>query len=279
MKIITLLNRKGGVGKTTLSFHLAGELAKHGKVLLIDNDPQANLSQILLGSRRFSAIEPTQSVTAVYRRLPVSVAELAVPVWESTKFIDFTAYPVLLVPSHESLGAANVANPHEATLEEQGAMVDWLFGFEDFTVDFVLIDCPPNLQLCSWAALAASTHLLIPTLPSRPDMLALHPMIKFLTCVRHGNPTLSLLGIAVNRMEETNRDQRKIEDTIRGQHPGECFRTIIPKAAPFGEAMTRGLPLCILGPSSKAGRAMAHLATEILGRLRREDAEEVGYGS
>lgn len=275
MKVITLLNRKGGVGKTTLTMHLAGELAQTGKVLLIDNDPQASLSQMILGAWEYAGLGEGQTLAAVYQRRPVSVDGLAVPVWAPR---GLAPHPVRLVPAHESLSRSNLANPLECDDEERGAVVDWLLG-TGADADYVLIDCPPNLQLCAYAALSASTHLVIPTLPSRPDVAGLPRMFEFLEQVRVTNPNLSLAGIAVNRMTERYREQRSNERNIRSIYPGELFRSVVPEATAFNEAASMGLPVRESHPGSAAAAAVEGLARELQKRLYREDAEEVGRGA
>src|SRR4051794_6446065 len=146
MPVICLLNQKGGVGKTSTCHHLAGTLAKDGKqVLLVDNDPQASLTQGLFGPKLARDLDPGRTIAAAY-----SGGAVADRVVHRTEIAGID-----LVPGSRSAMEYNNARPWAADRDLQAGIrdvVDQVRGL----YDFILIDCPPNLHLCSWAALVAA---------------------------------------------------------------------------------------------------------------------------
>ena len=136
---IVLLNQKGGVGKTSTCHHLAGTLAKDGKrILLVDNDPQASLTQGLFGPQATRDLDPGQTIAAVYRAI-------AVP----EQIIHRTEIAGIdLVPGSRHAMKYNNAEPWAADRDLQIGLRDVVEAVRD-RYDLVLIDCPPNLHLCS----------------------------------------------------------------------------------------------------------------------------------
>ena len=166
MPVITTLNQKGGVGKTSTCHHLAGTLALMGRrVLLVDNDPQASLSQGFWGPQATLALDPAATIATVYagnRVLPEQV-------------IQPTGIPGIdILPGSQQATDYNVPRPHEAPWEMQDCLREILSEVRD-RYDLVLIDCPPNLHLCSWAALVASDHLIVPLQPEDYGRRGLSP--------------------------------------------------------------------------------------------------------
>src|SRR4051794_10433290 len=152
MPVITVLNQKGGVSKTSTSHHLAGTLAGMGRrVLLIDNDPQSSLTQGLWGPSVALAVDPAETIAAVYSG--DALAERIV----KPSGVD----GVDLVPGSVRSTRHNVPIPEEADWDAQTCLRTFLAEMRD-GYDLVLIDCPPNLHLCSWAALVGSDYLVVP---------------------------------------------------------------------------------------------------------------------
>src|SRR5262249_25397869 len=153
--VISLINMKGGVGKSTTTHNLAGALAKVGRrVLLVDNDPQSSLSQGLLGPATAEALEPAETVEAVDAGTATPAAGVRPAVVPG----------VDLVPGAIHTDRHNRPTPEEAPWPDQVALRDFLAELAD-GYDIALVDNPPNLHLCSWAALAASGWVLIPVQP------------------------------------------------------------------------------------------------------------------
>ena len=152
-KTVAFLNKKGGVGKTSTTFHLGGELARRGlHILLVDADAQASLTQGVLGPEATEALDPSQTVAAVFDESGVAV---------TGDLVHATAFRNLWVlPGSEAAERWNLAEPWNETdrqfllrdaLEEVGARFD-----------LVLIDCPPHISLWAWSALVAADGVVVP---------------------------------------------------------------------------------------------------------------------
>src|SRR4051812_4612319 len=153
--IASFLNRKGGVGKTSSVFHLAGSYARTGRrVLLCDLDPQASLSQGFFGPKAVEQLPKERTVAALFDdSLDPTPDDL---VYE-TKFPG-----IWLAPASNHMDNDNTPRPQEA--ENQETIRDFLDEVKRH-FDVILIDCPPNLHLCSWASLLASDFVVVPVIP------------------------------------------------------------------------------------------------------------------
>ena len=156
MPVICLLNQKGGVGKTSTCHHLAGTLVRDQKtVLLVDNDPQSSLTQGLWGPMATREIDPAETVAAILGNEEPYPAAVIKPTGIAR--ID-------LVPGSKRATSLNVPDPHLVDPARQFALKQFLDEVKD-AYNYVLIDCPPNLHLCSWSALVASDYLIVPLKP------------------------------------------------------------------------------------------------------------------
>ncbi len=255
--ILTLLNQKGGVGKTSTCHHLAGALAKLGRrVLLIDNDPQASLSQGLFGSEAVERLDPAGTVARAYHDRPM-LLELARP---------SGVEGISIVVGSPEIAEVNLANPSDA---EPGLVValrellhDELDGY-----DVVLIDCPPNLQLLSLAALVASTHLLVPVLPEDYGAQGIWPVTLFASTARAWNPGLQVLGYVVSQHDRRLSLHAMYEARLRERYGEEILASVVPKAVAYPEAIAHQLPVSHYDPRSRAAEAMKAVALEVVDRI------------
>src|SRR5262249_55948637 len=153
MRTVAFLNKKGGVGKTSACHHLSGALGQKGlRVLLVDADPQASLTQGLLGPEVARAIAPRETIAALFADAGgPPVGDLLRP---------SGVEGVSLLAGSEAMEDLNVTRPWE-TGPLQFALRDAL-GEVAEGFDLALIDCPPNVQLCSWAALVAADGAVVP---------------------------------------------------------------------------------------------------------------------
>jgi chromosome partitioning protein len=258
MPVVTILNQKGGVSKTSTCHHLAGSLAQMGRrVLLVDNDPQSSLTQGLWGPSVALAIDPSETIAAVYSG--EAFAERIVKA-SGVAGVD-------LVPGSVRSTRHNVPCPFEADWEAQVCLRSFL---EDLSegYDLVLIDNPPNLHLCSWAALVASDFLLIPTQPEDYGAQGLADVRASAAMVQAGpNPSLKLLGYLLTMVSKQRTVHQLYEERLRAAYGADVFETRIPEAADFVEAIARRLPISLYKPKGASAKAVTALAFEIERRI------------
>lgn len=259
MPIITALNQKGGVGKTSCTHHLAGTLALMGRrVLLVDNDPQASLTQGFWGPVATSQLDPAATIAALYAG--------------DAPFPDQVIRPtgiegVDLVPGSRVATDYNVPRPQEADPADQTCLRAFLEEVRD-RYDLVLIDCPPNLHLCSWAALVASTHLIVPLQPEDYGAQGLGPVQESVDLVTAGpNPGLTLLGFLITMYNARLAIHKMYEALLRQQYGPAVFEARIPYAVDYKEAIAQRRPIAQYKPRGAAARAIRALADEVLARL------------
>ena len=184
--VLTVLNQKGGVGKTSTCHHLSGTLALLGqRVLLVDNDPQASLTQGFFGPIAARGLDPATTIAAV----------LAGELPEPSRLIRPTGIAgVDLLPASGRAASYNVPDPHLTEWDTQVALRDFLAEVRG-TYDLIMIDCPPNLHLCSWSALVASDYVLVPLQPEDYGAQGIADVQASISRVQAGpNPSLKLLG-------------------------------------------------------------------------------------
>ena len=153
---ICLINQKGGCGKSSVCFHLSGEFARMGlRVLLIDCDPQGSLSQGYFGSALIERLEVADTLAALFADDTTCVASALTPMRTSVE-------GVFVLPANLHLARHNTPQQETSGFLQHTlrSLVESLDGF-----DVVLFDCPPNLYQCTWNALLAATHVVIPVPP------------------------------------------------------------------------------------------------------------------
>jgi chromosome partitioning protein len=263
---ISLLNQKGGVGKTSTCHHLAGTLAKAGRrVLLLDNDPQASLSQGFWGPDATRRIGAAESVAALYD------ADLC-PIPEA--LIRPTGFDgVSIVPGSRHLTPFNMLPRADWPGFERGIR-DFLDDSED-GFDLALIDCPPNLHLCSWAALVASDFLIVPLSPEDYGAQGIIDVQESVALVQSGpNPDLGLLGFLITMHDKRLGIHTAYEALLRELYGADVFATPFPLAKDFKEAVASRLPISHYKPKSAAAKATQAVAFELLERIAARTQDE-----
>ena len=258
---MTFLNQKGGVGKTSTVFHLAGALLKLGKrVLVADLDPQASLTQGFWSPEEAAGLAPQATVAAIFS----GAAHYPSLLLAATAFagIDILRGSALLTEW-------NVPRPWDAPLASQEGLGRFL-GTSARGYDLVLVDCPPNLHLCSWAALAAADAVVVPLQPEDFGAQGIAAVRESVDRVQSGiNPGLAdphyLLTMVDRRLGVHQLYQRKLAEA----HGAAVMTARIPRAAAFAEAILARKPVGLCLPRSAAAKAMTALAEELLARLAR----------
>lgn len=266
MKSVTVLNRKGGCSKTSTCFHASAAFAARGlRTLLCDLDPQANLSQGLLGPDVVRKMSPAMTLASVLDEAggpPLS--ELIVP----------TSIPgVWLLPGSEAVERLNVTEP-ESTGSLQYAIRDALDEVRG-EFDIAFFDCPPSVQLCSWAAMVASDAVLVPVPPEDFGALGLLSLRRAIKRVQAGpNPRLRMLGYLLSMVNKSLSVHSSYEADLRDVYGDEVFATVVPLAKDFKEAVLARKPVGLFKPRSAAAKVMVALADEIQARLALADVSE-----
>jgi chromosome partitioning protein len=255
---IAFLNKKGGVGKTSTCHHLAGTLARQGRrVLLLDADPQASLTQGFWGPEAMRSIAAEASVAALFD--PMSTPIPAAMVRPSgLEHVD-------LVPGSEALTPFNHPDTARWAAHQDG-MRDFLAECRG-RYDLVLIDCPPNLHLCSWAALVAADAVVVPLQAEDYGAQGIASVQSALSAVQaHANPSLRLLGYLITMYDRRLGIHTMYEEMLRRLYGADVFTSHFPLAKDFKEAVAARLPISHYKPRSAAAKATEAVAAELLQR-------------
>lgn len=250
--IISLINQKGGCGKSSTCFHLGGQLAADGeRVLLIDADPQGSLSQGFFGSQSIERLAPAETLAVAFNSTgPQETMILAV----ATPFANLD-----IVRANYHLARYNTPEPETLGLTQYAldSRVSRLTGY-----DWILIDCPPNLYACSWIALLASDVVLIPTPPEDFGTQGLRAVHEAIESARQLNPRLRRLGHLVTRRDSRLLIHRAYEQKLRRLYD-DVFDAVVPEASAFKVALACRKPVAFASPRSNAAKAMSRLCVEI----------------
>ena len=256
---ISVFAKKGGVGKTTLAFNLAGFLATQNyRVLLIDCDSQASLSQGILGADVVERLRLQNTVAALFDDVVDADPEELVH--------ETTSENIFLVPTSDFLDDANRRNPRDGEYQYQ---------LQEFThqiqshADFVIFDTPPNCSLLpAWASLMASSFVLCPVIMEAFSAQSVPGVIrKIQEAQENGNPNLELLGYVVSKRVKRRAVHEAYEAKMRKLYGSQVIETVIPDWIPFAESQAKQQHIFDYAPNTDSTAVMAALGQDILNRL------------
>lgn len=249
-RIYTLVNQKGGVGKTTSAINLAAYLGYFGqRVLLIDLDPQANATSSVGLDKRAVKL-------GTYEVL-IGSAPIVPQIWHSPRF------KVSVLPSSPALAGAEIEliemNRREFRLREVLAPLANRY-------DYILIDCPPSLGLLTVNGLIAAQNGVI--IPVQCEYLALEGLGQLTQTINRIRsslfPELKVRGVVLTMFDSRILLARDVVQEVRNFFPNQVFNAVIPRSTRLAEAPSRGQPISVYAPDSGAAKSYEILAREIL---------------
>ena len=261
---LCLINQKGGCGKSSTCFHLAGAYATDGlRVLLVDLDPQGSLSQGFLGPAVVESLSPHETLALVFD--------------EDAFFADRSALirptefeQIHICPANQHLARFNTPTP-EATGMFQHIVRQFL-DEQASEFDVVLIDCPPNLYRCSWTAMVAADHVVIPVPPEDFGTQGLRAVHQTIEQARTLNPRLRRMGHLITRCDRRLLVHRSYEERLRDLYGNMVLDTVIPEASAFKVSLACRKPVGLYSPNTNAAKLTQELSREILDRVAQQTA-------
>ncbi len=253
-KIVSIANQKGGVGKTTTTINLAASLVAEGlRVLIIDLDPQGNASTGLgigAGSRELTTYELLLEDIALKDVIQATQTD-----------------GLMIVPATVDLSSADIelmSNEKRSYLLHDALRQPLMDGYK---FDFILIDCPPSLNLLTVNAMVASHSVLVPL---QSEFFALEGLSQLMLTIREvrqtANPDLRIEGVVLTMFDARNNLSQQVENDARDNLGEMVFQTKIPRNVRVSEAPSYAMSVLDYDPASKGANAYRDLAREVIAK-------------
>jgi chromosome partitioning protein len=257
-RVLAVANQKGGVGKTTTAINLGTALAAIGEhVLVVDLDPQGNASTGLGIERKARHVSTYDVLTG---KAPMRDAVLA------------TAVPQLdIAPSTMDLSGLEleIGRERDRAFRLRDALRALNSGPRQFDYSYVLVDCPPSLNLLTVNAMAAADSILVPLQCEFFALEGLSQLLKTVDQVKSSlNPTLSIHGIVLTMYDSRNNLSNQVVADVRQHMGSKVYDTVIPRNVRISEAPSYGKPVLVYDLKCVGSEAYLRLATEIIQRER-----------
>ncbi len=256
-KVISLVNQKGGVGKTTTSINLSSSLGHLDKrVLLIDLDPQSNATTGL-------GVDRTKVKKSIYNVLmeDCDIKDTII----KTPFKNLSLIPAMIDLAGVDIELIQISvQDKEFIITEQ--LKKQLDTIRD-RYDYIIIDCPPNLGILTTNALAASDSVLIPIQCEYYSLEGVNQLLRTVVRIQQKvNPNLSIEGVLLTMLDGRTLLGLEVVEDVRKFFNEKVFSTIIPRLVKLVEAPSHGKPILEYDPKSKGALAYLNLAKEVIDR-------------